>query len=702
MKYIMLIIPVILLLNITVVQATSVRSEQILRQLNTDMQDAPGTARIVGGSDTDPGDYPFMAALVNVSQQLSTSLTVNSLSYSSSPFTFSPTGQVSGEIVSCGLAGDVCEGVENRICLIERGEFTFAVKTLNCQAGGGLGAIIYNNVAGSVNGTLGNAFDGDIPVVAISQQDGQALVQLQNANASIEVSVLSGSTQNARCGGTFLGGKWVLTAAHCVDSEFSNQLRVNVGEYDLRDGADQAIPISQIYIHPNYVDNEFDNDVAVLALTREVDAPSIELADAQTTEQFAATNSIAKSIGWGGRIGYGVQSGDGPTGNFPDILQEVELPLLTNSQCRQIFAESRGISSSQTGVTDQMICAALDFGGKSACQGDSGGPLFIESNNGPLQVGITSWGIGCAVAGYPGVYARVGALLDFINATRFGMGITGDSRFTNSPVGNPFRQTYTVTNNSQNTATPVFSLSNSTDFQLISDDCNVLLAGQRCEISIDINAASPGLKQTSLTLTSDIPDMPTNGMRIQGFAVASASTLRNAVGPQNAAITIFSGGDRSWRVNNSGGVISGNIDDRQQSILIAQVVGEGRLEFEWSVSSEENVDEPSEPFDALYLIVNGEQTDFISGDVGFTQQSIELPEGTHLIEWSYRKDPAASSLEDSGSVRNLMFVTDSTDVPQPPSSEPPAQPTSSGGTSVWILLFLGTAFMVRRQKSTVR
>nr|CAD7266930.1 unnamed protein product [Timema shepardi] len=89
-------------------------------------------------------------------------------------------------------------------------------------------------------------------------------------------------------------------------------------------------------------------------------------------------------------------------GSSPDTLMEVSLPVVTNTQCAQIYGSSS--------ITTSMLCAGYLAGGKDSCQGDSGGPLVV----GGVQVGIVSWGGECAAVGIAGVYVRVSAIRDWV------------------------------------------------------------------------------------------------------------------------------------------------------------------------------------------------------------------------------------------------------------------------------------------------
>ena len=85
-----------------------------------------------------------------------------------------------------------------------------------------------------------------------------------------------------------------------------------------------------------------------------------------------------------------------------------------------------------------MICAQA--AGKDACKGDSGGPLAVLGQDGSYsQIGVVSWGKGCARQGYPGVYTRLTALLPWLTQT---IKTSKEGRWSKSVINvflNPFQ-----------------------------------------------------------------------------------------------------------------------------------------------------------------------------------------------------------------------------------------------------------------------
>ena len=90
---------------------------------------------------------------------------------------------------------------------------------------------------------------------------------------------------------------------------------------------------------------------------------------------------------------------------MPKQLRKVTVPIVDRAECDKDY----GTGS----ITDNMFCAGFPNGGKDSCSGDSGGPI-VDTKTGTL-IGTVSFGQGCAEAGFPGVYARVGQYVDYIN-----------------------------------------------------------------------------------------------------------------------------------------------------------------------------------------------------------------------------------------------------------------------------------------------
>ena len=97
----------------------------------------------------------------------------NIMSYSGSGDVTAPVSTVN-LITGCNAA-DFAGFPAGNIALISRGACTFAIKATNAHAAGASGAIIYNNAAGAINGTLGNGFTLDFPVTSVTQAVGQQL-----------------------------------------------------------------------------------------------------------------------------------------------------------------------------------------------------------------------------------------------------------------------------------------------------------------------------------------------------------------------------------------------------------------------------------------------------------------------------------------------------------------------------------------------
>merc|ERR1711936_831266 len=205
------------------------------------------------------------------------------------------------------------------------------------------------------------------------------------------------------CGGSLIDEKHVLTAAHCVAhmSKFDVQnLRVRLGDHNIRDNDNTSIEkrVKRVIRHIGFSSKTLHNDVAILTMEDAVKYNSNiqPICLAAGTSQFV--NQRVTVAGWGTLTEGGRQ---------PDELMKVDVDVWTNDRCKNSYG-----SNAPGGITNHMLCASRPQ--RDSCSGDSGGPLF-SCNGACTQIGIVSWGIGCAQSNYPGVYTRITAMKDWIS-----------------------------------------------------------------------------------------------------------------------------------------------------------------------------------------------------------------------------------------------------------------------------------------------
>lgn len=217
------------------------------------------------------------------------------------------------------------------------------------------------------------------------------------------------------CGASLIHEDIILTAAHCSPIDNDDVIVGAYSKYQTEGPPINSVErkIVERRIHESYDASTILNDFMVMKLDRAVDLPPIKLntqADGPADADHVTVIGLGSTRGRRDTVFSPYQENEDLVHTRNLVLQKVDIEVIPQDECNGELMYNGLIKP------DEMLCAGDRDGGKDACFGDSGAPLIeLDGNGGYKQVGVVSFGAGCARPDRPGVYSRVSTAYNWIH-----------------------------------------------------------------------------------------------------------------------------------------------------------------------------------------------------------------------------------------------------------------------------------------------
>ncbi|KAJ9597880.1 hypothetical protein L9F63_011246 [Diploptera punctata] len=197
-------------------------------------------------------------------------------------------------------------------------------------------------------------------------------------------------------GAAIVSNNWAVTAAHSVQGLQSSIMKsFTYKQLNTEMTLGTMHPASEIIIHPNFKEDPYDFDVALVKVSTPFTFGA-EVAAITLATEAPKEGELGSMVGWG----YTNNGG----GSLSSHIQVVSLPIVGRVECDEKYGVPDGLG-------ETFICIGYDLGGKDVCSYDAGGPYVVGGKLVAIMAGSSS----CNTGGYPQIYTNATAVADFIN-----------------------------------------------------------------------------------------------------------------------------------------------------------------------------------------------------------------------------------------------------------------------------------------------